>query len=330
MLLDILSMSPGELKNKLLLYAPYLSDEVLIAVLERTPALPVGIIKEIMFANAPLSSFVISAMEDQYIPNGIANQIQSQMGISPVRDLQAEISYLYREASLGVNEVIRRYIHDTSYVNGIDSVKVLLEEQGLVNRSKCKLVSMHIKNGDLQQADSILTELEQNPSLSEFCEFQRQIIDLDQQIQKCFVMVDDSARREIIEEIADRQDGSKECLAANRLLEFVFTFMYDEEIPDILINKSLFTSVEDKNRSYDDYINVFPNPATDILHIEAGLTGNEKANVILYSISGKIVKSATITQQKSYIDLDDIGNGSYFIRILMPENEIRHSKVLVK
>jgi hypothetical protein len=329
LLLDIQSMNPGQLKNKLLSYAPYLSDEVLIAVLEKTPSLPPGIVKQIMFANAPLSSNVIDALEDQNIPNGIKNQIQSQEGISPVRELQAEISHLYREAALGVNEVIRRYTHDTTYVNGMDSIRVLLEEEGLVNHAKCKMVSMHIKNSDFQQADTLLTELEQNPDLSEFCEFQRQIIDLKQQTEKCFVMVDDTVRREKIEEIADRNDGSKECLVANRLLELVFAFVYEEERPDIVFNKSMFVNEDDKMHSYEEYIKVFPNPTSDILHIEAGLTGDEKADVNIYSLSGQLVKSSTISQQKSYIRVNEVDNGVYLIKITMPDGKIRFSKVMI-
>lgn len=328
LLSNIQSMNPGQLKNKLLSYAPYLSDEVLIKVLERAPSLPPGIIKQIMFANAPLSSDVIDALENQNIPNGIKNQILSQEGISPARELQAEISHLYREASLGVNEVIRRFTHDTTFVNGIDSVKVLLEEEGLVDRAKCKLVSMHIKKEDLNQAENLLSELEQNPELSEFCEFQRIILDLEKDLEKCFVMIDDSLRRQEIEDVADRNDGTKECLAANRLLELVFSLEYLEERPEIMFNKSMFTNKE-KDKSIDEYINVFPNPTSDIVHIEAGLTGNEKADVFVYSISGKIVKSATINQQKSYIYMNNVDNGSYLIKIKMPDNKIRYSKVIV-
>ncbi len=57
-------------------------------------------------------------------------------------------------------------------------------------------------------------------------------------------------------------------------------------------------------------INIYPNPTKGEIHIDC----QGKANIIIMSANGKVVKTTTINNE-GIIDLEDLSEGSYFIRI---------------
>ena len=59
-------------------------------------------------------------------------------------------------------------------------------------------------------------------------------------------------------------------------------------------------------------ISVFPNPATDVLNIEAS---NEMQNVMLVNQTGQVVRSIELEAGKTSIDLNGLGTGVYFVKI---------------
>lgn len=84
------------------------------------------------------------------------------------------------------------------------------------------------------------------------------------------------------------------------------------------------TPVEELDRKN---IKIFPNPVHDILTIE-----DEEINltrVILYDISGKIVKSNELRKTKNTINLSDLKNGFYLL-ILAGKDGYLYSKKLIK
>jgi hypothetical protein len=61
--------------------------------------------------------------------------------------------------------------------------------------------------------------------------------------------------------------------------------------------------------------NVYPNPARDILNLEVS-TISENATATIISIDGKIMKVVSLNNNlKSEINVSDLSNGMYMIRI---------------
>ena len=76
------------------------------------------------------------------------------------------------------------------------------------------------------------------------------------------------------------------------------------------IESPLTTStIENSNLSK---INVYPNPALNVLNIE-NIVGVQQFELI--DISGKIVKSGTLSEQSNTISLGDLTKGSYMLRV---------------
>jgi hypothetical protein len=313
--------APGQLKNLMLQYSPYLSDEVLIALIERTPSLPHGILKEIILANSPVSPAVLEKLNEISLPNGVRNQIvAAQVGISPMKDLQSEISYWYRESELNFNELSRRYIHDTTIVNGEDSLKILFANSDKIINNKCRLSELHIKEGDYATAQNIIDDLKlaEDGKHSEFCEYLELLIELEMAIKKCYSLHDDTSKTETLEITAESENGSRECFGATMLLKAVFEYPYQEWIPFFSNPKSMQTNITN-NVEVDNQIYIYPNPAQDFVTIELNLNSEETAIVFVYDLTGKIIQSENITNNKSYMSTSNLTNGTYIITIVMPD-----------
>jgi hypothetical protein len=73
---------------------------------------------------------------------------------------------------------------------------------------------------------------------------------------------------------------------------------------------NLATGLNDINGSK---IRIYPNPTNDIIKIE-GLTKNENTIIKLYDLQGKLILSREL-KEKGSIDISDLNNGVYVIRI---------------
>lgn len=67
----------------------------------------------------------------------------------------------------------------------------------------------------------------------------------------------------------------------------------------------------------EDEVEVFPNPVSDVLHIETSINQNLDYN--LYDISGKVVLKGTTTDRLNAINVKSISNGVYFLSLWSSE-----------
>lgn len=65
------------------------------------------------------------------------------------------------------------------------------------------------------------------------------------------------------------------------------------------------------NTKKKEYFSVYPNPAKDVLNIQADFKISE---IIIYDLNGRIIKRITKTNTRK-IDIDDLPNGTYIIKI---------------
>jgi hypothetical protein len=73
-------------------------------------------------------------------------------------------------------------------------------------------------------------------------------------------------------------------------------------------------------------VNVYPNPATDVLNVEAS---NGFQQVTLINITGQVVRNIELEAGKTSIDLNGLRNGVYFVRI-ETEKGITTRKVVIQ
>jgi hypothetical protein len=60
-------------------------------------------------------------------------------------------------------------------------------------------------------------------------------------------------------------------------------------------------------------IQVYPNPANDLLNLVVQGIPSTQATVVLYDLNGKIIYSGSVLQANSAIDLSSLSSGFYFL-----------------
>ncbi len=86
------------------------------------------------------------------------------------------------------------------------------------------------------------------------------------------------------------------------------------------------------NASLDnDQVSIYPNPATDILHIDWRSVTSEIVQMEIVNTMGQIVSHIAATDENSFIqkDVSDLPNGLYFLKIINRKNEIQTIKFYV-
>ena len=80
------------LLQELLIVSPYLYNRILLAYIDRNPA--VGILKQVLIANSTLTKEVKAKVDALSLNNGIRNLINAaQIGLSPLESIHSELSY---------------------------------------------------------------------------------------------------------------------------------------------------------------------------------------------------------------------------------------------
>ncbi len=78
-------------------------------------------------------------------------------------------------------------------------------------------------------------------------------------------------------------------------------------------------------------IEVFPNPTVDFLTLNVSATtllSNQFMNVQLYETSGKLIESKTIKNSTEKIGMENMPTGTYFLKVMNNNKEIKTFKII--
>lgn len=78
-------------------------------------------------------------------------------------------------------------------------------------------------------------------------------------------------------------------------------------------NLSEITDIAKYNKS--NSINVFPNPAADIISLNIESINNDDLKMNIYNVMGTLVKSEVLKQTQPQINISDLSNGVYMVEI---------------
>lgn len=87
-----------------------------------------------------------------------------------------------------------------------------------------------------------------------------------------------------------------------------------------------------ENNLNDSKIKIIPNPASDLIAIQMNGLTEDNLTIELFDVSGKLVKSTKLNagQSIAYFDVQDIYDGTYFIRIADGKNSVSKSVIIKK
>lgn len=84
-----------------------------------------------------------------------------------------------------------------------------------------------------------------------------------------------------------------------------------------------------ENNSDMNSIKIFPNPASDFVHLDIEDFDNKTANVSIYNILGLLVKKQELTNHQKAIDVGDL-NDDFYLVIIKIENSIFNQILIIQ
>lgn len=95
-------------------------------------------------------------------------------------------------------------------------------------------------------------------------------------------------------------------------------YIYFDSNPAIITNatvNTLYKPTAVNTFTADNTIFMYPNPANEQLTIEIPTYNNEKTNLTIYTLNSQVVKTLSISNKKTLLNINDLTAGMYFIEI---------------
>ncbi|MBZ0207802.1 MAG: T9SS type A sorting domain-containing protein [Flavobacteriales bacterium] len=145
------------LRNTLLANSP-LSDEVMVTMLKREPAMDPWHLTQVLVANVKLNPGVISLAKELLSPFyfGVVDDAQEGSGADWKQLMEQEIEQRRREKAQALASLGYMYGTDSTYEGGVDSLRLLLATDTDPDYTQVR-TAMYISDGDWSAAETELT-----------------------------------------------------------------------------------------------------------------------------------------------------------------------------
>ncbi|MBI4947670.1 MAG: VCBS repeat-containing protein [Bacteroidetes bacterium] len=288
--------APGDIKELLIKNSP-LSDEVMIAFINRKCETPPGIFKDVMILNSPVTENTMPFLQEKLnsLPSGIATQIRAAQTDITNRTpgaIAQDIKAAETERSAYLVQLISFYTENDSAQKAID----LLEQEHTVAADQT-LLATYIADSNLVAAQQKLSSMTAaNPAEQAYLDLQGMLLNLSLQGKSVFAI--DSAQEAMVRNIAAASYG----LASSNACA-ILSLVFNEECQIQQLPASAFRMqapsviASEEKRSLVVYLgDNIPNPFNNTTIIPYTLPDEaEKAHINIYDVTGKLLRSYEVT-----------------------------------
>jgi len=319
----------GQLKNLLMSKSPYLSDTVMIAYLNCPVATAPGTIKQVLLANAPLTTKVMNAVYNRMpsLSPGIVNQIEQAQtaGVSARKLKEMEVDYAIFQSNLQEAFLKQAYLE----VDNLDSLKKVAEKDSTLN-GLFKLMEVLLTKGDLAAAQTCRTKIvsKEMPHISDRCKFLSLKLNLALQGKTWFDM--DSTQQALVQQIYD--NNPETAIYARAVLALTKGLRYEHYPYDITATRNHLSGAEKDNYIPENLntLKVYPNPSTSYTNIEVYLSESKQGQLSIYNVLGEEVFKQHVKDQDVIIfETDKYANGIYMITLSTANGKVEKQKLMI-
>lgn len=316
--------SVGDVKNVLIGRSPYLSDEVLLAMLNRTndPFSPV-FIKDIALANSPLTKSLMDAVEAKGMPAADLEEIvAAQIGTSARAEKENEVGYYAFRKKLAAANLKRNYLRDDNF-----AAFAALAQEDTSASGLFKLMKQLIKNREFVQAEAVKTQLINKGNADE-----NELLFLSTTLELAAAgktWLNMTAEQSVqIEQIYLAKPET--AVNARAVLAFIKGLKYERYPMDIQETGSVRIARAESNDPKKAALKIYPNPATNAATVELTLAEeNKEVQLIIYNLFGKEIQRLEVLNNKALtIDTQDLANGIYLF-VLKSGAEIKEKQKVI-
>lgn len=317
------SVSSTELKSDLLAASPYLSDEVLDAVINRNPAMDENDLNQVLLANSPLSFNVGSTLESK-IPEltSDASFEEAQEGVSAMSVLTQQIADIQFQLDRHVIIAVQYYI-DSGLIT--EAIELLMSFKKVKDA-----IPFYLLSGDFESARELLKQISQiDLSDSDYCDLMAIQIDLLENGKSWKEMNDEQAKA--IREIAE--DSSVISRQAQNILEWVYNEDYPEDLPqleDENVDQNS-SQKQDENQNSRQRIVLYPNPANQIIQVDFSNSQLPVTSVAIYNSIGIMIEKVEVSAETISIEfnLSSYHEGVYIWQFKSDNKLLENKKVVI-
>lgn len=332
------NVSEQQLKQNLLQKGPYLSDPLLLALINHLPTYSDATLKEVLEANSPLSPTLLAALNSTNMSAKAKAQLNAlQNGMSQRTYVENEIKYYTTSRVLLYNQILSSVLNDTTYADVYDTLYKKLNFS-ISPQSRNLYVSALVEQSKFAQAQAEVTNMRQQGVDAGTCDYLEAMITLKQQPNYV-------------------QAYKTNAAIFSKLDPLLNTWPLGKSVNALVLNKALFgkgytekvyaDEITTKNQRYmqqqetvakklvgvDLQVITFPNPANqEINFVVNGITENGSCQIIIYDINGREVMDLNLTENKvpKIVSLAMLNSGIYFYKAISGDKVVQNKLVIIK
>ncbi len=324
-------MMRDSVKEILLIQSPYLSDEVLLSVMDSSSGFSEANIGDIIVANSPISTYVQDTINSLNLSSTVISQINAaQTGTSVREETKSRISFYSSRCSFTKNETVRYFLNYSSPATAADSILEVAEDS--TSDMDDMSADMYIKRGNYAKADSIINLLSQNADKDGIVKLKEVLETLTQNAEPLDSLLTNPIDLQKVNDVAnnDRLEGYTK---AQIILSLIYGTPYYEPIDDILIRqeRSRIIAPQESTLANRKGSYLYPNPNNGVMQLDYQLTATDVGLLKIMDLEGKLIASYPLDNTKTIMNINQsaLTNGVYLYQVLVNNQVINSNKLVI-
>lgn len=314
----------NSLADQIHLSAPYVSEPILIYLIDNSNAYEDSLILQILLLNAPLSPNTIDALERSSLPECFLEYFQISDGLNPYYDLLNNAAYYQSMAFMKSMETLRAIEQDSTSTNPYSDIQEFLDNNNVLNKNDFML-SYAYQYGDSALVNSLISNYVSGTSDDDYHQLFELKLQLELDSLGLYFVGQDSLKLAEILLFLDSVESNYVSTVLQKVLSIISDYEYQEEVPYPSFTRMTQTPPNQQNKTL---LLLFPNPVENTLNVSIELKDGEMATCEFYNVSGVMVYSDELRFRKYSTDLSHLQAGVYMVRIVMPDGSVRLGKIV--
>jgi hypothetical protein len=333
------SIAPDQLYAELMFYSPYLSNEVMIDMLQYAHQLSENQLVDILKTNSKIEQPVMDALVFRdFSPNSLEIINNAQLTNDP--SLRALLTDDIMDENIQLSALRNNILNyfaigdmiDSTHDYGDSTIIFLTNENDLISNKQ--LIPIYIERGMTGQASELLQSISQAQSDDEtqnYVLLMTVLNDLRRSNGNVFTMTLDQQQE--VRQVATSETQISS--AAKNILGLVFQEYYDVRpvpLPQDIQVAARQSAPVDSSAYVNNLLKVFPNPAATSLNVDFTIAKKfSKASLHVFDASGSLVSEIPVNQMNGQmiINTSKMENGIYFIELIADDDIVSVKKFVI-
>ncbi|MCX6233130.1 MAG: T9SS type A sorting domain-containing protein [Bacteroidetes bacterium] len=304
--------------------------------------LPITMIRDVFTANpqSAKSQEVLKSLDNRFdpMPDYMMTEImQGRDYLGAKEVLESRLGYWQQLRARAKNQLIRKFLSDTTLLDPYDSLIALYEDETDL-QSKYRLAFCYFNNEQAEQALNVLDEI---PATYELNTYQTAIHqDFADYFNVLKRMNDstwsirqlDSLSINTLQEIMNHaypliSGYARGLLVKGRFINYIEQVYFP---PNTKSYPEYHFTPHEVNVEKEDHLKLFPNPAWDYVIVYFNTSEYEiNGKLLMFDVNGKLIKTMILSDNFNQltVSLKNLPNGIYMISLFVRDNLIESKKI---